>query len=55
MKVCFHLINNFIMPKSEMESYVRIGGWGLKNLTYLYLGIGAGVKNNKNHPYVINE
>ena len=39
------------MLKNEMESYVRIGGRGLKNLTYLYMGV-AGVKNCQNHPYV---
>ena len=38
-----------------MESYVRIGGRGLKNLTYSYMGVGGGVKNCLNHPYVINE
>ena len=37
-----------------MESYVRIGGRGLKNLTYAYMGVG-GVKNCQNHAYVINE
>ena len=37
-----------------MESYVRIGGRGLKNLTYTYMGV-RGVKNCQNHPYVINE
>ena len=37
-----------------MESYVRIGGRGLKNLTYLYMGVGGG-QNCQNHPYVINE
>ena len=37
-----------------MESYVRIEGRGLKNLTYPYMGVG-GVKNCQNHPYVINE
>ena len=37
-----------------MESYVRIGGRGLKNLTYPYMGVG-GMKNFQNHPYVINE
>ena len=29
---------------NEMESYVRIGGRGLKNLTYPYMGV-EGVKN----------
>ena len=43
------------MLKNEMESYVRIGGRGLKNLTYPYMGVGGGVKNCQNHPYVINE
>ena len=42
------------MLKNKMESYVRIGGKGLKNLTYHYMGVG-GVKNCQNHPYVINE
>ena len=32
---------NFSMLKNEMESYVRIGGRGLKNLTYPYMGIGG--------------
>ena len=32
------------MLKNEMESYVRIGGRGLKNLTYPYMGEGGGVK-----------
>ena len=36
-----------------MESYVRIGGRDLKNLTYAYMGVG--VKNCHNHAYVINE
>ena len=36
-----------------MESYLRIGGRGLKNLTYPYMGVG-GVKNCQNHPYVNN-
>ena len=40
------------MLKIEMESYVRIGGRGLKNRTYPYMG---GVENCQNHPYVINE
>ena len=35
---------NFIMFKNEMESYIRIGGRGLKNLTYPYMGVGE-VKN----------
>ena len=42
------------MLKNKMESYVRIGGRGLKNLTYPYMGVG-GVKNCQNRPYVINE
>ena len=42
------------MLKNEMESYVRIGGKGLKNLTYPYMGAGE-VKSYQNHPYVINE
>ena len=42
------------MFKNEMRSYVRIGGRGLKNLTYPYMWVG-GVKNCQNHPYVINE
>ena len=32
------------MLKNEMESYVRIGGRGLKNLKYPYMGVG-GLKN----------
>ena len=44
------------MLKNEMESYVTIGGRGLKNLSYDYMGLGGGgVKNRQNHPYVINE
>ena len=42
------------MLKNEMESYVRIGGRGLKNLTYTYMGV-EWVKIFQNHPYVINE
>ena len=42
------------MFKNEMRSYVRIGGRGLKNLTYPYMWVG-GVKNCQNHPYVINK
>ena len=42
------------MLKNEMESYVRIGGRGLKNLTYPYMGAG-GIKHYQKHPYVINE
>ena len=38
-----------------MESYVRIGVRGLKNLMYPYMGVGGGVRNCQNHPYVINE
>ena len=38
-----------------MESYVKIEGRGMKNLMYLYMGVGEGVKNCQNHPYVINE
>ena len=37
-----------------MESYVRIEGRGLKNLTYAYMGV-EGAKNFQNHAYVINE
>ena len=37
-----------------MESYVRIGGRGLKNITYPRKGEG-GVKNYQNHPNVINK
>ena len=37
-----------------MESYARVGGRGLKNLMYAYMGV-EGVKNGQNHPYVINE
>ena len=43
------------MLKNEMEYYVRIRGRGLKNLTYPYMGVGGGVKNCQNHPFVINE
>ena len=32
------------MLKNEMESYVRTGGMGLKNLTYPYMGVGGGSK-----------
>ena len=42
------------MLKNEMESHVRLGRRGLKNLTYLYMGAGR-VKNGQNQPYVINE
>ena len=42
------------MLKNKIESYVRIGGRGLKNLTYPYMGVG-GIKNFQNHAYVINE
>ena len=42
------------MLKNEMESYVRIGGRGLKNLTCAYMGV-VGVRNCQNHAYVINE
>ena len=41
------------MLKNEMESYV-IGGRGLKNLMFPYMGVGR-VKNFQNHPYVIND
>ena len=34
---------NFIMLENEMESYVRTGVRGLKNLTYPYMGV-TGVK-----------
>ena len=44
---------HFIMFKKEMVSCVRIGGRGLKNLTYPYMG--EGIQNCQNHPYVINE
>jgi hypothetical protein len=37
--------------KKEMESYVRIGGRGLKILH----GVRGGVKNCQNYLYVINE
>ena len=37
-----------------MESYVRIGGRGLKNLRNAYMGV-VEVKNVQNHAYVINE
>ena len=36
-----------------MESYIRIGGRGMKNLKYSYMGWG--VKTCQNHPYVINK
>jgi hypothetical protein len=42
------------MLKNEMESCVRIGGRGLKNLKYPYLRV-EGVKNCQNNAYVINE
>ena len=42
------------MLKNEMESYERIGGRGLKNLTYPYMG-EEGVKICQNHLHVINE
>ena len=42
----------FIMLKNKVESYVRIGGRGLKNLTYAYVGV---VKNCQNHDYLIIE
>ena len=42
------------MFKNEMESYVRIMGGGMKNVTYPYMWVG-GIKNYQNHPYVINE
>ena len=29
------------MLKDVVESYVRIGEWGLKNLTYPYMGVGG--------------
>ena len=45
---------NFIVLKNEMESYVGIGGRGLKNLTYPYMGVEED-NNCQNHPYVINE
>jgi hypothetical protein len=32
------------MLKNEIESYVRIGERGLKNLTYTYMWVGEGVK-----------
>ena len=41
------------MLKNKMKSYVRIGGRGLKNLTYPYMG--GGFKNYQKHPNVINE
>ena len=43
------------MVENEMKSYLRIGEWGLKNLTFPYKGMGGGVKNCQNHPYIINE
>ena len=38
---------NFIMLENEMESYVRIGGRVLKNLTYPHMGVGGGQKLKK--------
>ena len=32
---------NVVMLKNEMESYERIGGRGLKNITYPYMGVGG--------------
>ena len=43
------------MLKNEMESYVIIGERGLKNLKYPYMGVGGGIKNCQNHPYITNE
>ena len=43
------------MLKNEMESYVITGERDLENLKYPYMGVGGGVKNCQNHPYVINE
>ena len=47
---CFSITDPFfnmlLLLKNEMESYVRIGGRGLKNLTYPYMGVG-GVKITK--------
>ena len=44
------------MLKNEMESYVRAGGGGLKNLSYPYMEVGGEeVKSCQNHPYVVNE
>ena len=42
------------MLKKEIESYLRTGGRGLKNLTYAYMGVRE-VKNCQNHAYVINK
>ena len=42
------------MLKNELESYVIIGGRGLKNLTCPYMWV-EGVKSCQNHPCVINE
>ena len=33
---------NRFMLKNEMESYIRIGGRGLKNLTFPYMGVEDG-------------
>ena len=41
------------MLKNEMESYVRMGEGGLKNLSYM--GARGGAKNCQNHPDVIND
>ena len=49
----FKLLSHYIQKMSK-KSYVRIGGRGLKNHTFPYMGV-RGVKNCQNHPYAINE
>jgi hypothetical protein len=39
---------NFIMLKNEMESYIRIGGRGLKNLMYPYMRVGESKSSLRN-------
>ena len=34
-------LTTFNYVENEMESYVRIGGRGLKNLMYPYMGLGG--------------
>ena len=50
----YNTIQHFIMLKNEMESYVRLRGRRLKNVTYLYIGVSR-VKNCQNHPFIINK
>ena len=42
------------MLKNEIESYVRIGE-GFEKSYVPFMGVGEGVKNYQNRPYVINE